>query len=1182
MSRPSVGDALTTNPSIRSGGVGGGGYTAATSPSAGQGYPRQTLIGGGRPPRSGSSNFLSPEGLHVAFKAGTIERAPSLNRLGAQSSTETSGLGETVTSGFSSQESINSNTEEPEPSSRRGEGGEWSRHVDDKGHTHISPRGDNRIYPTSLNVNQRNYQHKPEHSNPTTLLQKSSHPRSIPTPSYSSSQNQRALSSTDSQTGLIRNRNKTKTVLPSIEHSEDPAFDQQEVVTETSFRTRPVVKLTDSRVPVSQRDRSPTKKSRIPHPVNPHRPTEHSSYSIRDNIPGPQHPEDVPTTQTQQYSRSTDNRPVSSSNLHFQSRRDTHQPDINTSNQQETQNFDTRNRSQPRDTNQQSTRQRSGVAYPTRTQNTPTQGHQVSANPTSRIPNPTSARQQQSRRDPDSGYSNVPEPVSGRRGSNNAPISPSENVERILPVFKQSYSQRNQRNASVGRDYTRQPEPKHQTSNLRENVPVHDRTQSSRSSRLPVSGGTQPSVAQRERTSSRSPENKHFNQRSGFDRTTRIPTSSNPRYDPKEEPRSPSADGSSRTTPTPSKSIRSPSRSSIHGSKSIIYQGTNKSPDVVRRRRAVSSSEKPTESIELSDLSRTKSSDISEDNSRYLDNKSRLSNVTNPESDRKFVVVGRVKSLETSLDGNDHDRENVDYSKRNKRNPVREADNLTKTRSLEEKRFISERRERGSVKGQQTHIRPESKQHSESPLSVNRPPNGVEREEISRTVNRRPHYQANQDNRAPDVPATATTFVTQTDAGNAVFQFNVERENVRVQRKYSDKENTHSGVKSVRDFFPGYRGDSAENEIHRRRGNSDQDYSAKRADVYSDYKQDVSVDLHVNEQRRRKENLNEVHQKPPNDPMDYEECLHRSNPHVKGARRARDTGGGEDKPGHRGYPAALDGGYASPPIRPRQGGGIYSIANGEVPKASPRSSSTRKHSEGTMVAPKEALTSSNKSPPYTKFRSSVPQVQVISGVDTPGLNIEHIDREWERRDSKSSAKSKKSSSRGSNQFLGRHTQSAWTKWSKDRRASYRRRIEQMEAAEQGGNVNNVSLNNNNEIGRVSTPIKKARQEGLIFVHPDHRDRILTETDLQDLQRHKQRQVHAMKVIEKTGKKKNFRLKSEEVKLSAEQWHVLSEFWEHPFFVKARYLGGVASLLGLIFMAVSIASPEWVKHSEYLT
>jgi len=51
------------------------------------------------------------------------------------------------------------------------------------------------------------------------------------------------------------------------------------------------------------------------------------------------------------------------------------------------------------------------------------------------------------------------------------------------------------------------------------------------------------------------------------------------------------------------------------------------------------------------------------------------------------------------------------------------------------------------------------------------------------------------------------------------------------------------------------------------------------------------------------------------------------------------------------------------------------------------------------------------------------------------------------------------------QFLGRNTQSAWLRWSHERRASYRRKVEYMEKRQ-----------SDMERFRVSSPVRKARQE----------------------------------------------------------------------------------------------------------
>ena len=241
-----------------------------------------------------------------------------------------------------------------------------------------------------------------------------------------------------------------------------------------------------------------------------------------------------------------------------------------------------------------------------------------------------------------------------------------------------------------------------------------------------------------------------------------------------------------------------------------------------------------------------------------------------------------------------------------------------------------------------------------------------------------------------------------------------------------------------------------------------------------------------------------------------------------------------------------------------------------------------------------------RSAPYTKFQvasppsfqghhatstvGTIPIVQLTTSPAPQGLNIATVDREWERRGSRGSLRSQnsnKSSGGGGStrsrrrssisRFLGVGTESAWTKWSKDRRASYRRRVERMENAE----LQEPEL----DINRVSTPVKKARQEGMKFVHPDLEERYLSADDMNELRRARQQQVHAMRVIEKNRKKK-FPLKAE-VKLSEEEWHALQEFWEHRLFLQARLIGMLVSLVAICVLIASIASTSWISHSEWI-
>lgn len=202
-----------------------------------------------------------------------------------------------------------------------------------------------------------------------------------------------------------------------------------------------------------------------------------------------------------------------------------------------------------------------------------------------------------------------------------------------------------------------------------------------------------------------------------------------------------------------------------------------------------------------------------------------------------------------------------------------------------------------------------------------------------------------------------------------------------------------------------------------------------------------------------------------------------------------------------------------------------------------------------------------------------------SGSPVQGLQVDQINQEWERRESRGSLRSNRSRSshggsfhsrsgsirRHGSRFLAINPESAWSRWSRDRRASYRRRIELLDKPEQ-------------KLTRVSTPIRKARQEGLKFVHPDLEGTYLSEEDLNALRRHKQQKYHAIRVIEKNRKGK-FRMKTK-VHLTAEQWQVLGDFWEHPAFVRGRYVGLAFMLLTFLLMIISITNSNWVTYGEY--
>ena len=194
-----------------------------------------------------------------------------------------------------------------------------------------------------------------------------------------------------------------------------------------------------------------------------------------------------------------------------------------------------------------------------------------------------------------------------------------------------------------------------------------------------------------------------------------------------------------------------------------------------------------------------------------------------------------------------------------------------------------------------------------------------------------------------------------------------------------------------------------------------------------------------------------------------------------------------------------------------------------------------------------------------------------------GLQIEQIDSEWGRHSRAGSTKSRSSigsfrsragSNRGSKKFLGRNMSSAWSKWSKERRASYRRRMELLGKPDP------------DLPERASTPVKKARQEGLKFVHPDLESKYISEEDINYIQRHRQQRLQTYKVIEKSNKKSRFPTQPDihhMRRLTVHELSVLSRFWEHRIFIRSRYVSILLSIVTTILLIISICSSQWIKY-----
>ena len=196
---------------------------------------------------------------------------------------------------------------------------------------------------------------------------------------------------------------------------------------------------------------------------------------------------------------------------------------------------------------------------------------------------------------------------------------------------------------------------------------------------------------------------------------------------------------------------------------------------------------------------------------------------------------------------------------------------------------------------------------------------------------------------------------------------------------------------------------------------------------------------------------------------------------------------------------------------------------------------------------------------------------------TMGLGIEQINNEWNRhtrsssiksirsnRSSQGSFRSRSGSTRRSKRFLG-EKESKWMKWGRERRASFRRRLDKLEQPEP-------------EVPpRPSTPIKKARQEGLMFIHPDLESKYISEEDINYIQRHRQQRLQTYKVIEKS---KNIRFHQDSIgfgRLTANDLNILARFWEHRVFVRSRYISILLSFITVVIYIISLCSSNWIIY-----
>ncbi len=163
-------------------------------------------------------------------------------------------------------------------------------------------------------------------------------------------------------------------------------------------------------------------------------------------------------------------------------------------------------------------------------------------------------------------------------------------------------------------------------------------------------------------------------------------------------------------------------------------------------------------------------------------------------------------------------------------------------------------------------------------------------------------------------------------------------------------------------------------------------------------------------------------------------------------------------------------------------------------------------------------------------------------------------------------------------FLGINTSSTWLKWSQDRRSSFKRRLDVIELKQKDMEKN-----------RVSTPVRKARKESVMFVSPEMEEQHILKDELEEQQQklHKQFNIQPKPKPKPAGGKKmkgnkNKNVpKEEEVKLSMNQWNVLIAFWEHQLFVRCRHGGTLLSVVALLLGVVSLLNEDWYRQTgEY--
>ncbi|KAK2143942.1 hypothetical protein LSH36_798g01023 [Paralvinella palmiformis] len=169
-------------------------------------------------------------------------------------------------------------------------------------------------------------------------------------------------------------------------------------------------------------------------------------------------------------------------------------------------------------------------------------------------------------------------------------------------------------------------------------------------------------------------------------------------------------------------------------------------------------------------------------------------------------------------------------------------------------------------------------------------------------------------------------------------------------------------------------------------------------------------------------------------------------------------------------------------------------------------------------------------------------------------------------------------------------QSTWLKWSEDRRTSFKRRLDSLEQRQK-----------DHERTRVSTPVRKARKESVMFVSPQLEDSHVSMADAA----YPTPAVPVIAIGGGTGEaatgsgpdgaeaanvanhvavtaaRKPRRQEQEikvDVRLSEYQMNALSAFWEHDVFVRSRWTGIALSLVSFMLGLIAATNYNWSTYT----